>query len=330
MQRFIYFSENKIIRKVALLKKLKTFYILFSLFTLILNSCNKDTPQKNFDANEKTGFKVKDDIGIEVNLDRHPERIVSLAPNVTEALFAVGADSLIAGVTDFCNYPESAKLKPKTGSYLSPDYEKITSLNPDLIIINVESSSNPTYQALKNLNLKLFVSNAKTFTGILKMIRDFGKITGKEFKAEIICDSLSKLKEYYISQNINLKRKKSLILVSVNPLMSANGKTFISEIADYSGVENIYKDEEIEYPSISYEDIFIKGPELIILPADTTDEKKLSMYMNELRIKLMTSPAVKSNRILTVDQDIMYRPGPRIFDGVNIIRNKLAIINSNR
>ncbi len=290
-------------------------FLLFLLF-LTFTSCNK----KSQISNPK--FQIKDDAGVAVGFDSIPKRIISLAPNITEALFAIGADSQLVGVTDLCDYPPEAKNKTKTGSYLSPDYEVMTSLNSDLIIMNVENTSSPTYQALKNMGMKIYVSNAKDIDGILKMLTDFGKITGREQQAEQVVKNISAERERYLDLSRQKPGVKSFIVISVNPIMTANGNTFIDEIAELAGFENIYKDQQIEYPLISYEDITIKNPSCIILPIDTNNIQNIKKFTDELNGKLKSIDAVKNKNIILVDENIMFRPGPRVLDAVKLLEEK--------
>jgi iron complex transport system substrate-binding protein len=259
-------------KKINILFKI-TFLIFFA--TLFYSCKNNSGNVENLSQKSDSAFTIKDDAGIELKFESHPKRIISLAPNITEAIFAIGADSMLVGVTDLCDYPPEAKLKVKTGSYITPDYEKILSLKPDLIIMYAENISQPIYQALKNYNLKLFVSNAKNIDGVIKMIKDLGIITGKDSKADAIADSISTLRNEYKTQNTGITPEKALVVISVNPLMTANKNTFINEIVELSGFENIYKNESIDYPLISYEDVVNKNPEFIILPGDTLNTDNL-------------------------------------------------------
>lgn len=291
----------------------------FLLLVLIvaLTSCQQNNkPQFN-------KFTIKDDLGNEIVLDSLPKRIVSLAPNITEALYSIGADSLIIGVTNFCDYPPKAKDKNKIGGMIDPNYELITSLKPDLIIMTVEGNSKQSYQALSNLGMKIFVTNPRGVDGIIKMINDIGKLTGKIRKAEEVTKIISKDKEYFIELNENTIRKKCLIMISVNPLMSANRNTFINEIIELSGFENLYKDELIEYPMISYEDIVEKNPEYIIFPTDTSDVNVYEKYLEEISENLSSTKAVKENKIIIADDDVLFRPGPRVTNAVKLIRSKI-------
>lgn len=105
--------------------------------------------------------------------------------------------------------------------------------------------------------------------------------------------------------------------------MTASGHTFINDILEMSGFNNIYKSEEMEYPNISFEDVIKKDPEYIILPSDTTDMTAINANLEEIRSSLSTTRAVKNNKILVVDANTLFRPGPRLLDGVNLIRSRM-------
>jgi len=291
------------------------FQILIFLL-LIFYSCGEKPKVSN------PKFSITDDLEVEVSFDSLPKRIISLAPNITETLFAIGADSQIVGVTDFCDYPPEAKLKTKTGSYISPDYETISSLDPDLIIINVENVSNPNYQALKNLGMKLFVSKAGNVDEIFKMIKDFGTITGKYRGSDTLYARL-KNEGAALRSEVKHDSLNYLILISISPLMTTNGKTFINDILKLAGVNNMYSDQSIDYPEVSYEDVLSRDPDYIIFPADTSDTEKTMKFTNEIRRQLNDTKAVKDNKIIVTDANTMFRPGPRIFDAVRRLKSKV-------
>ncbi|HMS33578.1 MAG TPA: helical backbone metal receptor [Ignavibacteria bacterium] len=267
---------------------------------------------------------------MEVSFDSLPKRIISLAPNITEVIFAIGADSLLAGVTDLCDFPPEAKHKVKTGSYFSPDYETISSLNPDLIIMNVENVSNPTYQALKNLGLKIFVSNAKNISGIKKMFSEFGKITGKENEADSLLMRFENDINQINSTGDKISSEPVLVLISVNPLMTTNGSTFINEILDLAGITNLYKDQILDYPNINYEDVIVRNPDFILFPTDTSDTERTQKFSDEIKRQLKKTNAVKNERIILIDENIMFRPGPRVPDAAKILRDNFIKIRNKK
>lgn len=216
-------------------------------------------------------LSIKDDIGVDLKFDIRPKRIISLAPNVTEALYSIGADSLLVGVTDFCDYPTDAKLKKSVGNYLSPDFETIISLKPDLVIMYITNSSGIAYKTLTDNHLKVFASNPQDIAGIKKMIADFGYLTNKKTFA----DSLSALfDEELMSDDNSSVHDSAFIVISVNPLMTAGGKTFVSQLIEKAGFVNIFDELLIEYPVISGEELLERRPSVMIFPTDTTDLKK--------------------------------------------------------
>jgi iron complex transport system substrate-binding protein len=290
--------------------------LVLLLVCLVFTSCTKESEKI---SNE---FSIKDDIGIEVKLSRPPEKVISMAPNVTEAIYAIGGESKLAGVTTFCTYPPEAQSKTKVGDFVSPDFEIITSLKPDLVIINVEHQSNPTYQALENLGIKVYVVNIDNYDGVMNMIKNLGVIFRREDRANKLVDSLNSVKEDMVKSN-HLDMQGGLVVISTNPLMTASGKTFINDIVSIAGFRNIYDEVSEEYPIISYEDVIGKDPDYIILPSDTTDMQSVKANMDELQKSLSTTKAVKNNKILVVDADVMFRPGPRVLNGVSLLRSKM-------
>jgi iron complex transport system substrate-binding protein len=264
-----------------------------------------------------------DDLGNKIALDSPPKRIVSLAPNITEALYSIRADSLIAGVTNYCNYPLDAQNKTKIGGMIDPNYEIITSLEPDLIIMTVEGNAKQSYKALKELGMRIFVTNPRNINGIIKMINDLGAITGKVDEAKEVSEKIHDDKNFYEQLNENSDKIKCLLVISVNPLMTANRKTFINEIIELSGFKNIYHDEAIVYPMISYEDVTEKNPEYIVFPTDTSDVNAYEKYINEISKNLSSTKAVKEKKIILADSDLLFRPGPRVTNAVKLLRSKI-------
>ncbi len=289
--------------------------IVIISFLFALSACNKEEINPTH-----TEFRITDDIGEEVVLSFPPRRLVSMAPNITEALYAIGADSLLVGVTTFCTYPPQAGEKTKIGDYINPDYETITALKPDLILLNVESKSNPTYQALENLGLPIFVVNIDDYKGVMKMIDNLGKITIRNDKAKSLIDSLNSVRDSYQKEISSENIPGAFVIISTNPLMTASGKTFINDIIKMSGLNNIYSSEQMEYPTISYEDVIKKDPEYIILPTDTIRISSIETNLREIRDALSTTKAVKNDNILIIDADVVFRPGPRVLEGVKLIK----------
>ena len=137
-------------------------------------------------------IKVYDDLGREIELDSPAQRIVSLAPSITETLFFLGVGDRVVGVTRYCNFPPEAKSKTIVGGVIDPNYEVIVSLKPELIIMTVEGNTREAFEKLSNLGFKIFVTNPRNFDGIFKTIIDIGRLCGVESRANFLVDSLKK------------------------------------------------------------------------------------------------------------------------------------------
>jgi iron complex transport system substrate-binding protein len=301
----------------------KIFFIRFVISIIILTSsflfisCKKE--EFRFDPE---GLSIRDDLGNVINFDTPPQRIISLAPNITEALFAINAGDRVVGVTKFCDYPPEAKLKTNTGGMLDPDYEIMASLNPDLVIMTVEGNSQPTYQALERLGMKIFVTNPRSIEGIFDMITELGRITGNNEEAENLVSTLRNEKNAYLDSLKNETKKNFLMIISVNPLMSACGSTYLNDVIELAGFNNIYKDEKLDYPVINREELVKKDFEFIILPVDTSDTERTERMKSDLRNELSNFKPVNDSDILLLDANILFRPGPRILEGVRILKSK--------
>jgi len=299
---------------ISRFNKKSFFKSIILLFVLFLFSCGEQKPDT-----EKQ-FSITDDIGNVIELKKKPDKIISLAPSITEALYSIGADSLLIGVTSYCNYPEAAKTKTIIGGMLDPNLEIITSLKPDLILLTVEGNSQSSYQALTNAGFKIFVSNPRDLQGIKKMLSDFGKICGKENNSELLINKIDSSENSFIEiTNKIIPKPKALILVSINPLITVNKTTYINQVANLSGYDNIYSNEPIPYPTINYEDVILKNPDFIILTSELTDEK--GYYLKELGKYLNTTNAFRRNKIISVNADLISRPGPRIIQAIESLIN---------
>lgn len=267
-------------------------------------------------------FTLTDDLGVKHTFSRQPESIISLAPNITETIFALHADSLLIGVTDFCDYPPEAKSKRSVGNYLSPDLESIVSLKPDLAMIYVTNPSGTTYKSLASSGIKIFACNPVNIAGIRKMIKDIGIISGRAMEA----DSIIRVIDQSVADSVpHSQMPPSFIVISVNPLMTAGSTSYISEVCELSGYSNIYEELGIEYPLIDAEDLHNKRPERVILPADTSNIAKVI----ELKSEFMraTKSKFSDSAFVIVDDDILYRPGPRITEAIASLRSKRTSAN---
>jgi len=259
---------------------------------------------------------VKDDFGHIVQLKRTPCRIVSLAPSITETLFALSLDSSIVGVTDYCDVPEAAKLKPKVGGMLNPNIERIIELKPDLVLMSASGNMQTDYQKLTSLGIPVFVSNPRTIDGVLKSIRDIGELTQHRATAETLAAKLRNRRSKIIEELRTKPSQKVLLLLSLNPLIAAGKGTFLDELITAARGENIARGAGISYPVLSREEIFHSKPDVIIATSDIVKARDaIAAAYPEWR----ELPAIQNKRIAIVDASLVSRPGPRIVEGLEVV-----------
>jgi iron complex transport system substrate-binding protein len=295
----------------------KIIFIIIPLLCFILfDACDSDN---DFNSDSY----IRDDAGNVFPNDFIPKRIISLAPNISETIYALNADSLLVGVTDYCDFPPEVKKKEKVGSLLDPNIEKITSLAPDLIFMTTEGNSKYTYLSLKSNGFKVYVTNPNDINGINRMVINIGVLLGKKDNGQKIADKISDSKKYYTVEKENNKTISSFLIISLNPLITVNKFTYISELMDLSGFENIYKDELLEYPNVNYEDVFLKNPDCIFFLCDTANSVLVNETISEVKNRLSVVNAVKNNKIFAIDENIFSRPGPRVMEGVKLLHSKV-------
>lgn len=294
----------------------KLILIIISISFLFFISCDDE---KEFSPENS----IKDDAGNIFSADLNPKRIISLAPNITETIYALKADSLLVGVTQYCDYPPEAKTKEIVGSMLDPNLEKISALKPDLIIVTTEGNSKYTYLSLKNSGYKVFVSNPSDINGISRMILNIGRITGKLQVGKKLTEKIEDDRKYYKLENTTEKMKNCLLVISLNPLITVNKFTYLNEVMELAGFDNIYKDELLEYPNINYEDVLIKNPDYIFYLCDTTNKTYMDEAMLSIKSKLSTVNACKNNRVFPADENLVSRPGPRVMETVKMLKSKV-------
>jgi iron complex transport system substrate-binding protein len=261
-----------------------------------------------------TTQKFKDEVGREVTFPFPPKRIVSLAPNITEILFSLGLDEEIVGVSIHCNFPEKAKTKVRVGSYISLDFEKITSLKPDLIIATGAGNTREMVDRLEKLGFQTYTIYPKNFNDILKSIGHIGEVVNREKEARGIIEGLRKRSQRVIELTKGLSRPKVFIQIGDAPIVTVGKGSFADDLIRLAGGENIAGKEKEVYPRFGMEEILKRSPEVIVISSMNPkgDYQKILEEWNRWK----TIPAVKNGRIHLIDSDLLDRPSPRIIDGL--------------
>lgn len=294
---------------------MKILYVAFILSLFISAGCNEE-PKTKINQN-----LITDDLHKSFEFLEIPEKVVTLAPNLTELMFELGLGNKIIGNTSYCNFPEPAKSIENVADLLTVNLEKIVALNPDLIFITAEGNSRSDYDKLTRLGLKVFVSKPKNYAGIKKTLLDMSKIFKVSEKADSIVKNwdsrIAKVKQTHDK----LVYKTALFLISTKPLFSAGKNSFVHQILTFAGLENLSANSDVNYPMLNREEIVIKNPDYILLYSNNNND------VNEL-LKIYpewnTLSAIVNKRVFYIDADLFSRPGPRFVDAVEEL-NKLVL-----
>ena len=244
-------------------------------------------------------------------------RVLSLAPSITEVLFALPCDARVVGVTRYCKFPPAALKKPHVGSYLSPNYEAIVSLQPDLVLTLPEHAAEE--EALDKLGIRWERVDHRTVDGILASIRTTGHWTQVPERGEALAAELKQ--RIARVQTLTQGRPRPRALVSMGRKMGtgslkdayvAGPGSFYDSLLRLAGGENAYRDAPVAYPTVTGEGILRLDPEVIIDMAANTKKKgkEEAQVLAEWQV-LPNMRAVKDNRVHVFGEDYVSIPGPR-------------------
>jgi iron complex transport system substrate-binding protein len=290
------------------------------LFCLTAAGCGNYRSENPQDSVEKPADRIiyTDGIGRRVDIPRHPLRIISLAPNITETLYLLGAQDRLIGNTTECNWPEAAKHIPKIGDLLNPNYEVILAAKPDLIIASTAGNDQSAVMKLTKLGLPVYVAAPRSVAGILKSVEDIGRITdcaaqGLQLVAQMK-DRLEKVK----SRIADIPPVHAFFITWFDPLLAPGKNTFENDVLHLAGVISITADIPQYYPRYSLEQVLIKNPDVILSvehEGDPLPDFRKTPGWKDLR-------AVKNGRIYIVSEFLQH-PSPLFVDGVEELAKKL-------
>jgi iron complex transport system substrate-binding protein len=257
--------------------------------------------------------QVIDETGRRVNVPDVPDRIVSLAPSITEIVYALGLSNRLLGDTDYCDYPAEARSKPHVGAVSNPSLEKIVALRPDLVLGTAEGNRRETADQLERLGIPLYGLSAHTVDQTLRSIEDLGAILGCEARARRLAESLRARVESVEQKVRGRERPKVLFAVWIHPLITAGHDTFIADLIRRAGGASITDDFRTEWPRMSLEEVFRRDPDVILFPRTDGFSPGLGELSRLPGWKDLR--AVREQRLYFVPETIM-RPCPRLVDAL--------------
>ncbi|GAB4390827.1 MAG: helical backbone metal receptor [Thermodesulfovibrionales bacterium] len=241
------------------------------------------------------------------------ERIVSLAPSMTETLYALGLGDKVVGVTAFCDYPPEAREKPAVGGMSNPSLEAVVSLRPDLVVLTTDGNPKEFEERLRSLGIRTYVFRARTMGELPAGIREMGEALGVGERAGALA---SRMEATFREMAVGAARpaRRVLFLIWPEPLIVAGPGTAMDDALRLLGQKNIVSESGvgIGYPKYSVEEVLRQAPEVIFIGKGHADMRKLSRRLLD---RLRSTPAVREGKVFFVS-DRLYRLGPRVPAGV--------------
>jgi iron complex transport system substrate-binding protein len=242
-------------------------------------------------------------------------RVVSLVPSVTEITYAVGAGKELVGNTNQCDYPEAARSVYKVGDFLSPDLERIVALHPGLVFLTLPMHRQ-LLEKLREMKVPVYVSRPADIEAVFREVDTVASLLGRRAAGESLVASMRRRLD---SVPAFPDTPRVYVEISGTPLMTAGGGTFINELLARAGGRNVFANSVQEYPVVDPEAVVKADPEVILLLHPDMSVKDVAR-----RVGWGGISAVRNGRIFDkLDEDLLFRPGPRIVDGVVLLAKLL-------
>ena len=263
--------------------------------------------------------EVRDGLGRTINVPVKIERAISLAPSLTEMIFAIGAGDKLVGVTTYCNFPPETASIEKVGDTQTPNIEKIVALKPQVVFVSTASQLEAFTKTLEEQGVAVYVSNPKTLDEVFENLNELGNLFGRGAYVTGLVMTLAgrasrarHQANYDRDQLIHTKNKpRVFVQISNEPLFTIGRDSFLTELVDQAGGTSVTKDVPSGYPKLSKETAAALDPEVIILSDSEDNRDSNDVFKN--------SQAVTSGRVYRINADIISRPGPRLVDALEEI-----------
>lgn len=269
-------------------------------------------------------ISVRDDDGNLVTLQKPAQRIIAMAPHVTELLYAAGGGDKIVGAVTYSDYPEAAKKLPRIGDNRLVDMERVIAMKPDLIVIWMHGSSERQIDTLRQLGVPLFHSEPQKLEGIADSLLRLGQLMGTESVAQPAAAEISRQFAALAKQYGNRPPVRMFYQVWDKPLYTLSGSSIVSDAMRLCGGVNIFADLKVTAPVVSTEAVLQADPEAIF----GTSEKNYGGV--NLWRPYTTMKAVRNDNLFTLNGELLNRAGPRMVAGTAALCEKLELARQHR
>jgi iron complex transport system substrate-binding protein len=263
---------------------------------------------------------ITDDLGRVVRLPTQPARLISLAPNLTEIVYAAGAGDLLVAVTTADDYPDQIHSLPRI-SALPVDFESLAGLRPELVLATDQVNSPRDVRTFANLRIPVYFFSFASIDDIPRSMRVIGELTGRYAPADSAATALEARQARLAEDSRNSHRPRVLYLVSSEVLYSVGRGSYVHDMIELAGGTSITRDIPSPAPVLSEE--FVLTSEADVIVGTFGADFSLAAFRDG-HPSWRDLSAVDEGRVYSVPSDYFHRPGPRVFDGIDTLKTLLA------
>jgi iron complex transport system substrate-binding protein len=274
-----------------------------------------------FGAQAQSGRVITDEVGRRVAMPPEVRRIVTLAPNLTETIYALGLEDRLAGDTDYCDTPPAAKSKPHVGEPQNPSLEAIVALHPDLVLATTSINRLETADALKRLGIAVYTSNPQTVRGTLDSIARMADLVGAGGQGAALVAQLRKRLDALHARLAERPMVHVLFVVWEDPLITIGQNTFIADALRYAGAESVVLSDR-NWPVLSIEEVIRLQPDYIVFTSNHTEGPATELADLRARPAWRDLDAVEMGHVVDVSEEAV-RPSPGLVDAIEQLAHKV-------
>jgi iron complex transport system substrate-binding protein len=297
------------------LHHVKTKQLIHALFFLgavsAILSCSQRQAPHSIKAEAQTR-EVIDEAGRKVRVPAKIDRVISLAPNLTEIVYAIEAGNRLVGDTEYCDYPAEAKTVAKVGDTMHPSIERIIALKPQLVLVSTASQLEAFTKQLDQQQIAVYVTNPHSLEEVFHSITTLGDLLSEQAAAEKLAANLRARTDKIEAEIKQVKPVSVFYQVSDEPLYTIGREAYLTDLVRRAGGVSVTAGVPGAFPRYSDESALAAKPEAIILPTGGSMGSANSKVASPLR----NSPAALNNRVYKINDDHLSRPGPRLVEGL--------------
>lgn len=265
--------------------------------------------------------EVVDETGRTVRVPAEVRRIVSLAPSMTETIYALGAEERLVGVTTFCDYPPEARAKPKIGGAMNPSVEQIVVLKPDLVLAAKTANRRETVEALERLGIAVYANNPHSVDDVLESTRRIAELIGAQEQGEALVAGLRARLVTLKQRLAGRTPRAALFVVWHEPLITIGRHTFLADALRQAGARLAVELEQ-DWPRLSLEEVVRVQPEYLVFASSHSEE--VAHTVDDLRARpgWRNLTAIRSGHTATIS-DAVNRPAPRLIEAIEELARQL-------